>query len=80
MSKVYVDICMSLICINYANMQISIPGCTDKKDQKRVQNLPFLVTVKRLLTYKISSTCLTGLSYISKYAGNFREKSHEESE
>ena len=37
----------------------------------------FFVTVERLLTSKISSTCPTGVNYISKYAGDLREKCHE---
>ena len=37
----------------------------------------FFVTVEQLSTSKISSTCPTGVNYISKYAGDLREKSHE---
>ena len=33
--------------------------------------------VEQLSTSKISSTCPTGVNYISKYAGDLREKSHE---
>ena len=36
-----------------------------------------IVTVEQLSTSKISSTCPTGVNYISKYAGDLREKSHE---
>ena len=69
---------ISLICINYANMQISIPGCNEYALHRNVYKIfLFFVTVKRLLTSKISSTCPTGVNYISKYAGNLREKSHE---
>ena len=35
------------------------------------------MTVEQLSTSKISSTCPTGVNYISKYAGDLREKSHE---
>ena len=33
--------------------------------------------VEQLSISKISSTCPTGVNYISKYAGDLREKSHE---
>ena len=35
------------------------------------------MTVEQLSTSKISSTCPTGVNYISKYAEDLREKSHE---
>ena len=35
------------------------------------------MTVEQLSTSNISSTCPTGVNYISKYAGDLREKSHE---
>ena len=33
-----------------------------------------VVTVEQLSTSKISSTCPTGVNYISKYAGDFERK------
>ena len=45
--------------------------------KKPVQKLQFFVMVEQLSTSKISSTCPTGVNYISKYAGDLREKSHE---
>ena len=41
------------------------------------KNCSFFVTVEQLSTSNISSTCPTGVNYISKYAGDLREKSHE---
>ena len=35
------------------------------------------MTVEQLSTSNISSTCPTGVNYISKYAGDLRKKSHE---
>ena len=56
------------------------PFCDETLHMNYVETctkIALFVTVEQLSTSKISSTCPTGVNYISKYAGDLREKNHE---